>query len=105
MTQRALLGLVVAVVSFSCAPDPKVVAERTATDVKSLVREAYVTGESSNNWATLDSSLLALGVSADARANGSARVPPVQSFDSGMDALSKRIDKIFAEANIVDRTG
>ena len=42
MNQRALLGLVVAVVSFSCAPDPKVVAERTATDVKSLVREAYV---------------------------------------------------------------
>lgn len=104
MNQRALLGLVVAVVSFSCAPDPKVVAERTATDVKSLVREAYVTGESSNNWATLDSSLLALGVSADARANGSARVPPVQSFDSSMDVLSKRIDKIFAEANIVDRT-
>lgn len=105
MTQRALLGLVVCVVSFSCAPDPKVVAERTATDVKSLVREAYVAGESSNNWATLDSSLLALGVSAEARANGSARVPPVQSFDASMDAFSKRIDKVFAEANIVDKSG
>lgn len=105
MTQRALLGLVVCVVSFSCAPDPKVVAERTATDVKSLVREAYVAGESSNNWATLDSSLLALGVSAEARASGSARVPPVSSFDQSLDSLSKRIDKVFAEANIVDKSG
>jgi hypothetical protein len=104
MTNRALLALVVSVVTFSCAPDPKVVAQRTATDVKSLVREAWVASEGSNNWATLDSSLLAIGVSAETRST-SARVPPVSSFDTALDPLSKRLDRVFAEANIVDKTG
>lgn len=104
MNKRVLLCLIVTAVSFSCAPDPKVVAERTATDVKALVREAWVSAEGSNQWATLDSSLLALGVSAESRAS-SARVPPVSSVDTSLDALNKRINKVFAEANIVDRSG
>src|SRR4051812_889101 len=104
MSHRALIAVIVSVVAFSCAPDPKVVAERTATDVKSLVREAWVASESSNNWATLDSSLLALGVSAETRAT-SARVPPVSNFDTSLDALSKRSDRVFVDANIVDRSG
>lgn len=101
---RSLTTAVVCVVAFSCAPDPKVVAERTATDVKSLVREAWVASETSNNWTTLDSSLLALGVSAETRAT-SARVPPVSSLDTSLDALSKRTERVFVDANIVDRSG
>lgn len=107
MTQRTLLSVVtsaLALLSFACAPDPKVVAERTAVDVQSLVREAYVSAEATNEWPTLDSSLLALGVSAEARAS-SARVPPVTSLDTSLDSLKKRLDRIFAESNIVDRSG
>lgn len=107
MTKRTLLQAVtsvLALISFACAPDPKVVAERTATDVQSLVREAWVTAEGSNQWPSLDSSLLALGVSQEARAS-SARVPAVSGLDSSLDSLKKRIDKIFAESNIVDRSG
>lgn len=107
MTQRSLLSLVtsaLALLSFACAPDPKVVAERTATDVQSLVREAWVSAEGTNQWPTLDSSLLALGVSAEARAS-SARMPAVTSLDTSLDSLKKRVGKIFAESNIVDRGG
>lgn len=105
MTQRALLSAALALFSLAaCAPDPKVVAERTAVDVQSLVREAWITAETSNKWATLDSSLLALGVSAEARSS-SMRVPVVTSLDSSMDTLKKRIDRVFAESNIVDRSG
>lgn len=103
MTQRALLSALI-VLSFACAPDPKVVAERTAVDVQSLVREAWVTAETSNGWASLDSSLLALGVSAESRST-SMRVPAVTSLDTGLSSLKKRVDRIFAESNIVDRTG
>ncbi|MDP2273370.1 MAG: hypothetical protein Q8N23_08980 [Archangium sp.] len=103
MTQRALLSALV-VLSFACAPDPKVVAERTAVDVQSLVREAWVTAEGSNGWASLDSSLLALGVSAESRST-SMRVPAVTSLDTGLDSLKKRVDRIFAESNIIDRSG
>ena len=107
MTRQSLLSLVttaLALLSFACAPDPKVVAERTATDVQSLVREAWVSAEGTNQWPTLDSSLLALGVSAEARAS-SARVPAVTALDTSLDSLKKRADKIFAESNIVDRSG
>ena len=103
MTHRALLSALV-VLSFACAPDPKVVAERTAVDVQSLVREAWVTAEGSNTWASLDSSLLALGVSAESRST-SMRVPAVTSLDTGLDSLKKRVDRIFAESNIIDRSG
>ncbi len=90
--------------SLACAPDPKVVAQRTATDVKSLLREAWSTGEQTNSWAGLDQTLAALGMSADARAN-SVRVPAVSSLDSGTDFVTKRIDRVFAESNIVDKSG
>lgn len=103
MTLRALLSALV-LLSFACAPDPKVVAERTATDVQSLVREAWTTAEGSNDWATLDSSLLALGVTAEARSS-SARVPAVSSLDTSIDSLKKRVDRVFAESNIVDKSG
>lgn len=105
MTSRTLLSAALASLAlFACAPDPKVVAERTATDVQSLVREAWVTAEGSNQWSTLDSSLLALGVSAEARAT-SMRVPAVSSLDTSLDAVKQRIGAIFAESNIVDRSG
>ena len=103
MTQRVLLSALV-LLSFACTPDPKVVAERTATDVQSIVREAWIAAEGSNKWTTLDSSLLALGVSAESRAT-SARVPAVTSLDTSMDGLKKRINRVFAEANIVDKSG
>ena len=52
MTHRAPLSVVVgalSLLSLACAPDPKVVAQRTATDVKSLLREAWSTGEQTNS--------------------------------------------------------
>lgn len=106
MTSRTLLSAALAFLalfSVACAPDPKV-AERTATDVQSLVREAWVTAEGSNQWSTLDSSLLAMGVSAETRAS-SMRVPAVSSLDTSLDTVKQRIGAIFAESNIVDRSG
>lgn len=105
MTPRALTSSVMcALVLFSCAPDPKVVAERTAIDIQALLREAWITAEETNGWASLDSSLVAMGLSPQSRSS-SVRVPAVTSLDSTVDSLKKRVNRVFVESNIVDRSG
>ena len=98
----ALLVVSLSLLSLACAPDPKVIAQQTATDVKSIVREAWVTAETTNAWPTLDSSLAAMGISAESR-QSSARMPPVSSLDQGTDAVDKRIGRVFADSNIVEK--
>ena len=105
MTQGPRLSLLVgslSLLSLACAPDPKVIAQQTAADVKALLREAWQTAETTNNWPTLDSSLAAAGLSVDARRSW-GRVPAISTLDQASDTIDQRIGRVFADSNIVDK--
>jgi hypothetical protein len=97
----SLFACLLVLSSLACAPDPKVIAKQTATDLKSIVREAWQTAETTNSWATLDSSFAAVGLRAGDR-QAYLYVPAVTTLDQGTNAIDSRIERVFSDSNIVE---
>ncbi len=103
------IAVSVAVLStlFACPPDPKVVAEKTAKDTSSLIREAWQSAEQTNDWQSVDKFFEGtFGVRRGRTENTSAiYVPAVSNFDTGSDVAGKSLGRVFDKSNVVKTEG
>ncbi len=94
----SFLLLALSLMGAGCMPSPKEVAAQVSADTKSMLVEAIETAQTTNGWQTLDAANTALGGSGQR-----FKIPESSSTNSGVEVLSKWVDAVFAESNIVER--